>query len=304
MKRIFLTLLLASLPAVASQAAVIKDIILPSKAMGQDMPLKIVLPNSYPDPETKTTAQIGRRYPVVYLLHGHGDNQTGWPTKTPLSELSDKEEIIFVCPNGKTSWYFDSKTDPKEKMETHIIQEILPFIDENFLTIPRRKGRAITGNSMGGHGALYLGARHPDLFGAAGSLSGGVDFTPFPENWNIKNNLGPYNDNKELWRKHTVLYLLPKVKKKRPRLIISCGSEDFFLNVNKKLDQALTEAGYKHTFLITPGSHNWNYWKEAIRPQIDFFSEYFRAPGTNVKLPPLYPTRHPQDQPAAPSGKN
>lgn len=288
MNMIFLSFLLICFSVVLSDAASVKDMTLPSKAMGKNMPLKIVLPDSYPASKEETDARKGRRYPVVYVLHGHGDNQEGWAAKAPLAELSDKEEIIFVCPNGETSWYFDSKTNPKVKMETHIIKEVIPFIDKNFMTIARRKGRAVTGNSMGGHGALYLSARHPDLFGAAGSLSGGVDFTPFPENWNIKNNLGPYKDNKELWKKNTALYLLPKVQKEKPELIISCGSGDIFFQVNKNLDQALTDAGYQHTFLITPGGHNWDYWKNAIRPQIAFFAEYFRSQGKHIT-----PSTHP-----------
>ncbi|WP_242499227.1 alpha/beta hydrolase family protein [Flavobacterium sp. 140616W15] len=82
---------------------------------------------------------------------------------------------------------FDSPIDTTFKYETYVIDELVPFIDKNYKTITSREGRAISGLSMGGHGALYLSFKHQEVFGAAGSMSGGVDFRPFPEKWDIKN---------------------------------------------------------------------------------------------------------------------
>lgn len=245
---------------------------IPSRAVAREMKMNVVLPDSYQKNALK-------KYPVVYVLHGHGDNELGWAQKTPLEELVDQYQVIVVCPNGLVTWYFNSYTNPQLNMEDHIIKEVVPYVDKSFRTLASRKGRAITGNSMGGHGALSLGAKHPKVFGALGSMSGGVDFTPFPNNWNIKDNLGPYTENKNRWEKNTVQYLLPKTRKGTYAIMVSCGTEDVFFDVNKKLDAALTKAGIKHEFDVSSGGHNWPYWKECVLRQFAFFDEYFRSTG-------------------------
>ena len=90
--------------------------------------------------------------------------------------------MIIVCPDGGFgSWYWDSPVDAGSQYETYVSNELVTWIDSKYKTIKTRKGRAITGLSMGGQGALYLAFRHQDIFGAAGSMSGGVDIRPFPE---------------------------------------------------------------------------------------------------------------------------
>ena len=84
-------------------------------------------------------------------------------------EIADEKGIIFVCPDGKDSWYWDSPKNPAYRYETFVSSELVNYIDRNYKTIADRKGRAITGLSMGGHGAMWLGIRHKDVFGAAGS---------------------------------------------------------------------------------------------------------------------------------------
>ncbi|MEG1508275.1 MAG: alpha/beta hydrolase family protein [Akkermansia sp.] len=252
-----------------TQAATVREVMVPSKALNKEARLNVILPDSY------QSTPANKRYPVIYLLHGHSDDHTAWASRAPIAELADEYQIIFVCPNGEVSWYFNSYTNPQLKIETHIAQEVVPFVDKNFRTIASRKARAITGNSMGGHGALYLGVKHPELFGALGSLSGGVDFTPFPNNWNIKDNLGSYEENKERWQKNTAVSFLPKVKKGQYAIVISCGTEDVFTQVNKNLDEALTKNGIKHEYLSSPGEHSWPYWKEAIKVQTQLFDQFF-----------------------------
>lgn len=259
-------------------SASVRELTIPSKSLGGDAKLNVVLPDSYGDEKGKT----GKKYPVVYLLHGYGNDQSSWPQKGGIAELSDEYQMIFVCPDGKRSWYFNSFTNPSLKMESHIVKEVVPYVDKSYRTIPSRKGRAITGYSMGGHGALYLGARHPNLFGALGSLSGGVDFTPFPNNWDIKNNLGAYEENKTRWKTNTAQYLLPKTKKGAYAIIISCGTGDFFFQVNKNLHQSLNDAGIVHEFLTSPGDHSWSYWVHAIKPQVEFFSDFFKGKKLSV----------------------
>ena len=129
---------------------------------------------------------------------------------------------------------------------------------------------------MGGHGALYLAIKHQDVWGAVGSMSGGVDIRPFPNNWDIKKRLGKYSNNKKNWEENTVVNLVPLIKKDL-KIIIDCGTEDFFLEVNQQLHDKLLSANIPHNYKEYAGSHNWTYWEKAIKYQIKFFKNYFNS---------------------------
>ena len=135
--------------------------------------------------------------------------------------------------------------------------------------------RAITGLSMGGHGALHTAMRHKDVFGAAGSTSGGVDIRPFPQNWNIKDELGEMAANKQVWDEHTVVNNNSRIENGDLALIIDCGEADFFLEVNKDLHKRLLGRGIDHDFITRPGAHNKEYWANSIDYQLLFFKKFF-----------------------------
>ena len=151
----------------------------------------------------------------------------------------------------------------------------MSYIDRNYKTIADRKGRAIAGLSMGGHGAMWLGIRHKDVFGAAGSTSGGVDIRPFPQNWSMNKQLGEMASNKKVWDEHTVVNQLDKIQNGDLALIIDCGEDDFFLNVNKDFHNRLLGRKINHDFITRPGEHNGKYWNNSIDYQILFFSKFF-----------------------------
>jgi S-formylglutathione hydrolase FrmB len=216
-------------------------------------------------------------YPVVYLLHGYGGDYKQWNDVAPqLQYQADLHKIIFVCPDGgKGSWYFDSPIDSTIRYESYITKELVPYIDLHFSTQAKASSRAITGLSMGGHGAMYLAIRHGDLFGAAGSSSGGLDFTPFPKKWDISKALGDYLLNKERWQQNTVLYQVNTLKNDQLAIIIDCGVDDFFIDVNRSLHQRLLELKINHEYTERPGGHTSTYWKENIDFQILFFKKFF-----------------------------
>jgi len=218
------------------------------------------------------------RFPVIYLLHGYSDNYSGWVKKVPglLTEV-DKYNMIIVCPDGAYgSWYMDSPIDSTKKYETNIAVEIPHYIDTHYRTIADRKARAITGLSMGGHGAFYIGIRHKDFFGAIGSMSGGVDIRPFPNNWDIKKTLGDYATHPDNWDRHTVINLVDQLKNDEQRIIVDCGTEDFFLQVNRNLHQKLLALKVNHDYTERPGAHNWGYWANAIKYQLLYFNTFFK----------------------------
>ena len=122
--------------------------------------------------------------------------------------------------------------------------------------------------SMGGHGGMWLSIRHQDIFGGGGSMSGGLDIRPFPDSWNMKARLGEYASNKEVWDNHTVINQLDRLKDGSLAIIIDCGADDFFLQVNKAAHEALLKRGIGHDFIIRPGAHNPRYWNNAIDYQV------------------------------------
>lgn len=217
--------------------------------------------------------------PVVYLLHGYSGNYADWVTKAKgVEKLADQYEMMIVCPDGNYgSWYWDSPVDTASRYETYVAAELVNWIDSKYKTIKDRKGRAITGLSMGGQGALYLAFKHQDIFGAAGSMSGGVDIRPFPNNWRMANLLGSYAEYPERWEKNTVINMLYLLTAKSLSLIIDCGTEDFFYEVNKKLHEQLLYRNIPHDYIARPGSHNWNYWANAIQYQMLFMHRFFET---------------------------
>ena len=216
-------------------------------------------------------------YPVVYLLHGAGGCYKDWPRVKSLPALASELGTIIVCPDGQDSWYFDSPVDSTMQFETYITHELRQAVDGAFRTRTDRQGRAITGLSMGGHGALWLAFRHPDLYGACGSMSGGVDFTAWPRSWHLPDRLGPYDANPELWRSHTVVSLVPTLINGRQQIIIDDGDADFFYDVNMALHEALVAHGIAHKFDILPGAHSWEYWARSVVYHLQFFDRFFKG---------------------------
>ena len=268
MKRfVFATFLWLAFITIAN-AATVDTVSTFSNSMQKQIKAVVILPNNY----TKT-----KLYPVVYLLHGYGGNYADWITKVPsITTYSDEYNIIIVCPDGDyNSWYFDSPVDSTKRYETYIAKELVSWIDEHYTTLANAKGRAIAGLSMGGHGALYLAFRHQDVFGAAGSMSGGVDLQPFPANWGIAQKLGTYADHPEVWKLNSVINLTYLVQNKSYPLLFDCGTEDFFYPVNKKLHEKLLANGIPHDFISRPGAHSWEYWANAVGYQMLFMHNFF-----------------------------
>lgn len=214
--------------------------------------------------------------PVVYLLHGYGGDAKSWLNIKPkLPDLADKLDIALVCPDGENSWYWDSPLDSSYCYETFISVELIKYVDQYYSTIADRKGRAITGLSMGGHGALWNAIRHRTIFGAVGSTSGGVDIRPFPTKWEMSKQLGDFVNNQQCWEEHTVINLVKTLQNKELAIILDCGESDFFIEVNKELHKWLLAYEIEHDFITRPGRHNGEYWSNSIDYQLLFFNKFF-----------------------------
>lgn len=254
-----------------SVAAELDTVQIYSEAMQKEIPAIVITPEGY--------AEAEQSYPVIYLLHGYSDSYSGWTTKASVvPSLADQHELIVVMPDGGyNSWYLDSPVDPDSQYETHVAEEVVAFVDANYRTRDSRSGRAITGLSMGGHGGLFLGIRHQDTFGAAGSMSGGVDLTYDIHRWEISDKLGPYSQNPERWDSLSVVNMVDQIVPGALAIIVDCGIDDFFFEINRNLHRKLLAADVPHDYIERPGRHNWVYWDNAVQYQFLFFSNYFKA---------------------------
>ena len=269
MKRIFLSINLLVI-ALLLNAAKVDTLVVFSNSMKKNTKACVVTPETY----NKT----GKAYPVLYLLHGYSGNFGSWAKDFPqVKQFADLYNMIIVGVDGNfSSWYFDSPVDPAMKYETYVSKELIAFMDNTFNTIKSNEGRAISGLSMGGHGALYLSIRHQDVFGAAGSMSGGVDFRPFPDNWDLSKRLGDMALYPENWEKNTVIYQLYLLKNEKLAMIIDCGVNDFFIAVNRQLHEKMLYLNIKHDYIERPGGHSWDYWNNALQYQVLYFDNFFR----------------------------
>lgn len=256
---------------VNARAAKVDTIAIYSKAMHKSYKCVVITPDSYNKKQ--------ERYPVVYMLHGHGGDYSNFIKKIPATAtLADTYQTILVCPDGgNSSWYFDSPVDSTIRFETYVGTEIPAWIDTHYRTKADRGHRAVMGLSMGGHGALYLAIRHQQTFGAAGSMSGGVDIRPFPANWNLAEKLGSFKQYPDNWNKNVVVSQVNRLKNDSLALIIDCGVKDFFIDVNRQLHTRLLELGISHDYIERAGEHNWNYWSNAVPYQVFFFHRFFAA---------------------------
>ncbi|WP_347053297.1 alpha/beta hydrolase [Flavobacterium olei] len=266
-KAIYLLFFLATL--FSAKAAQVDTVQVFSASMKKNIKTCVMLPDSY--------KKSSKKFPVVYLLHGYSGNYASWAKDfKELKKQVDLYDFIVIGVDGNySSWYFDSPIDPTYKYETYVTAELVPYIDKNYKTITSCDGRAISGLSMGGHGALYLSIKHQDIFGAAGSMSGGVDFRPFPDNWDIKKRLGTITEFPENWDKNTVVNMLDLLPNNSLKMIIDCGVDDFFMNVNRDLHAKMLTRKINHDYIERPGEHNLSYWENALNFQLLFFSNFF-----------------------------
>lgn len=268
MKRIS-CLLLTLLLSYCIKAAAVDTVTIYSAAMQKEYKCVVIKP---------TIAQNEKiLLPVVYLLHGHGGWYANWIIRVKeLKEYADQYRVLIVCPDGGyNSWYIDSPVDSTVRFETYISKEVPAYIEKHYPVIKDRKARAITGLSMGGHGGLFLGFRHADVFGACGSMSGGVDLQPFKKNWQLSQKIGDTINYATNWKNYSVITVIENYPKDSLNIIIDCGTEDFFFDVNKALHNKMLRLKIPHEYIERPGKHDWNYWRNAVQYQLLFFSNHF-----------------------------
>jgi enterochelin esterase-like enzyme len=244
------------------------NLTVPSKILKMDRKYAIFLPADY---ETST-----RSYPVLYLLHGAGDDHTGWVQFGEVKHIADKAiaegkstAMIIVMPDGDTGrrGYFNQ---PKGdwNYEDFFFQEFMPYIEKNYRIKAQKRYRAISGLSMGGGGTFMYALHHPELFSAACPLSaycGPLSVEELSRPWE-KHLEGLTEQQKlEYFKQHSAIELIkamPDDQKKAVRWYIDCGDDDFLYEGNSLVHIAMKKKEIPHEFRIREGAHNWTYWRE------------------------------------------
>ncbi|MCC6459312.1 MAG: esterase family protein [Saprospiraceae bacterium] len=285
---ILLSLALVLTAQAQAQNGMVKESLrLKSAILGTEVEYSIYLPAGYD--------QSNRRYPVLYLLHGYTDDETGWTQFGEAQHIADQTiasgdapAMLIVMPDAGVSWYVNS-ADGKVRYEDFFVQELIPHIDASYRTRTAREFRAVAGLSMGGHGSLIMAMKHPDLFVAAAPLSAGIfteqELTNMPDDdWNhvFGPPYGAGLKGPERLTAHMAQNWILKIVEntgaealKRVRYYIDCGDGDFLIKGNMALHALLIDKGVPHEFRVRDGEHNWPYWRSALPEVLKFVGESF-----------------------------
>ena len=284
MKNLLLSTLLFSLSflSTAQTGKVFDNVWMKSDILKMERKFAIYLP---PDYETSE-----RDYPVLYLLHGAGDDQTGWVQFGEVLRIADKAilegsatAMIVVMPDANTGQrgYFNSiKGD--WRYEDFFFQEFMPFVEKEFRIRKDKRYRAIAGLSMGGGGTFVYALRHPELFSSACPLSASCGPLSLQDMERYKSQPGMQNaTNEELeayYKKHSVLDMiknLPNEQKKAVRWFIDCGDDDFLYEGNSLVHIEMRKNEIPHEYRVRNGGHTWSYWRESLSVVLSFISDAF-----------------------------
>ena len=265
-------------------------------SIGRETKYMIFLPDGYDETE--------QRYPVLYLLHGFSQNYTVWPMMGVSEYLDLYKDIIIVMPDAGNSWYInwaESDNDELNNWEDFIIYDLVHNVDQSFRTVPSREGRAISGLSMGGYGALNLGLRHPDMFCSIASHSGALGYartareaieaggepqrsvSPPPDDNSKDTDVPELISIPGFTRQHerypnglpfkTVMdcnqydpfFLVQNIPPKLlPHIYLDCGLEDGLLSVSQEFAMLMMQNNIPFTFGQSPGEHRPSYWSREV----------------------------------------
>ncbi len=284
----FLLLVFLTFPyLLRAQGTVLESLIFKSQLLHGNVRYTIYLPPDYSTSE--------RRYPVVYLLHGYTDDDTGWLQFGEADRIAgdaiEKGEIpplILVMPDGGLDFYVNDYKNQKPWADM-FIKEFIPYIDATYRTRKEKRYRGISGLSMGGYGALHMAMRNPDLFAACAAFSSGIrtpeEIISMPQERYDRyygHLFGPGLKGQarlsKTWKAFSPLMLLDSVpieKLKSVRWYIDIGDDDFLYKGNSALHVKMRDINIPHEYRVRNGAHNWSYWRSGLKPALAFIGTSF-----------------------------
>lgn len=284
MKKSLLSLcfLIIALSLAAQTGKVMDNLTMTSKILKMERKYAVYLPPDYESSQ--------RSYPVLYLLHGAGDDQTGWVQFGEILHIADRAinggsatPMIVVMPDantGKRGYVNDIKGD--WRYEDFFFEEFIPFIEKTYRIKGEKRYRAIAGLSMGGEGTFIYALHHPELFSSACPLSAATGPRNIEEMKNYRLWQDAENaseaDKKAYFEKYSVLNLIENIKddqKRAVRWYIDCGDDDFLYEGNSLAHIAMRKKEIPHEFRIRDGGHTWSYWRTALPVVLEFITMSF-----------------------------
>lgn len=266
----------------AQTGKVLDNLSMKSKILNMERKYAVYLPPDYESSQ--------RSYPVLYLLHGSGDDQTGWVQFGEVLHIANEAinegkatPMIIVMPDantGKRGYVNDVKGE--WLYEDYFFQELMPFVEKTYRIKGEKRYRAVAGLSMGGEGTFIYALHHPELFSSACPLSAATGPRSLEEI--SKYRLWPAGDSISVevktayFKKYSVLSLIenmPDDQKKAVRWFIDCGDDDFLFEGNSLVHIAMRKKEIPHEFRIRDGSHSWTYWRASLPVVLEFVSMSF-----------------------------
>ncbi len=267
---------------------------LESHVLGQTVHYCVMLP---PDYDAASRGPSPRRYPILYFLHGLGDNEQtffksgGWDLVQDLRQQGKISDFLIVVPEGRRSFYINS-ADGRVRYNDFFIHEFMPYIESQYSIRRERSARGISGVSMGGYGALRFAFAYPQLFSSVSAQSAAL-VTESPRDLEAMQ-ASPQRD-RELgvvfgnpidihhWNMNNPFVLAKRnrssIKATKLAIYFNCGDEDEFgfEKGAEALDRQLTSEGIAHEFHLYPGNHSAEYFLSHLGETLMFHTRAFAA---------------------------
>ena len=274
-------LLLVTFSTFGQNGKVYDNLSMTSTILKSERKFAVYLP---PDYETSQ-----RSYPVLYLLHGAGDDQTGWVQFGEVLQIADKTikegkatPMIIVMPDAKTGhrgYYNDIKGE--WRYEDFFFEELVPYVEKTYRIKSEKRYRAIAGLSMGGGGTFMYALHHPEMFSSACPLSayiGPLSIEQFKKSQINKNDSYPDSVIQNYYEYHNALSLINNMTKKQIKAVrwfINCGDDDFLYEGNSLVHITMRKKEIPHEFRVRDGHHSWTYWRKSLPVVLEFVSDAF-----------------------------
>lgn len=265
----------------AQTGKVMDELKLNSKILKGERKFAVYLP---PDYETSS-----RSYPVLYLLHGYTDDQTGWVQFGEVQHIADKAinegtatPMIIIMPDADTGLPgYTNALSGNWNYEDFFFEEFMPHVEGRFRIKKKKQFRAVAGLSMGGGGSFLYALHRPDLFSSAAPLSAWMgpqtleEMNDFAKRENMKFEEKNFNAFLESNNPLKLVDQMSKETLNSVRWYIDCGDDDFLYEANSLMHIKLRKKEVNHEFRIRDGGHTWTYWRTALPTVLAFISERF-----------------------------
>ena len=277
-----MALIITAINLNAQTGKVHDELTMESKILNMERKYAIYLPPDYESSE--------RSYPVLYLLHGAGDDQTGWVQFGEVLLIADKAilegsatPMIIVMPDGNSGkrGYFNDMQN-EWRYEDFFFEEFMPYVESTYRIKGEKRFRAIAGLSMGGGGTFMYALHHPELFSSACPLSaycGPLSLEDMEQQLKRRGTEPGSKEEMETWyKRHSAVELIndmPDNQTKLVRWYIDCGDDDFLYEGNSLAHIAMRKKEIPHEFRIRNGGHTWTYWRESLPEVLSFISDAF-----------------------------